>query len=360
MQTFATPASASATGEGACSWRALDVRRVPFARRIAIITIVGVAMLAAATAAFIAAGSRWALDVIPAPQEKPLRNKRIEIHLRDKDRIQIHFHGSHSSRPASAPVPAPVPAPAPTPAPTPAPATAAPAKKLAAPAYHCDDLATDLVDVKHRQLKPRCDKGAEAQGAFVGQTWVPSAGCYVAVPTRQEVAQVMKGQWVHVLGGSNMLLFVAAIAKLVQRDVLQQWDIRLQSHPCEAFDLIWRVRPDGTLQQLVRHYKSNKRPPSTGKEPSYYNATLNGEHVPEYDGDLLRITWWHAEYWPPVAHYLASITAGVRGWEAAAQTGYFMVSHACAAHVHPPPLTPTYVSHTCAVEPTLWTSCARR
>ena len=50
-------------------------------------------------------------------------------------------------------------------------------------------------------------------GSFSGQTFVPSSGCYYAVPSIPETFALLRGRWVFTCGGSNSWITHSALAR---------------------------------------------------------------------------------------------------------------------------------------------------
>jgi len=72
--------------------------------------------------------------------------------------------------------------------------------------------------------KPRCTSTENiALGAFSGDTWVPDSGCFVAVPSLDEVRRILRGSWLLMCGGSNTGVTAQAI---VRQLAPQAWEVR--------------------------------------------------------------------------------------------------------------------------------------
>jgi hypothetical protein len=73
-------------------------------------------------------------------------------------------------------------------------------------------------------IKPRCTSTESiAAGTFIGDTWTPDSGCFVAVPDKAEMLRILRGSWLLMCGGSNTLVTLQTI---VRQLAPQAWEVR--------------------------------------------------------------------------------------------------------------------------------------
>ena len=165
-------------------------------------------------------------------------------------------------------------------------------------------------------LLPRCTT-VETTGTWSGETFIPSSTppCYYGVPTGLETLDLLAGSWFFMVGGSNTWTLYESFGNQVDPFVYRFDGARGSDEP-DFTDLIMERQADGTYQQTHLSYQ----PTGTG------NEDLEGA-VPEYWAGAVRISFYHARYYPNISAGMTKMQQGPNGWAGARRIVYAQAGH---------------------------------
>ena len=168
-------------------------------------------------------------------------------------------------------------------------------------------IATSLVVGQTCNL-PRCTT-VKATGEWSGETFVPKTGstvdCYYGVPTPGETLDLLAGSWYFFVGGSNTWTMYESFGNQLNPGSYAFQASRGSDEP-DFTDMIMERQADGTYQQIHFAYQN------TGTGYDQLEAA-----VPQYQNETLRISFYHAQYWPIVSTAMTKMQQGPNGWSGA-------------------------------------------
>lgn len=175
--------------------------------------------------------------------------------------------------------------------------------------------------------KPRCTS-LITSGTFRGQTFVPNADCYMAVPTRTDIHRILQAKWLVVHGGSNAMILFVALANAVEARVTVDIDVRVMGTESEFLDIVWRVDDDtGNVTRLHRRYAKGKQDRIRGKRgtPLHEITQRLTSEVPEFGNSLIRLSFTRTDLYPAAFSHLDGMVAGAGSWRDAHQILYHQI-----------------------------------